>query len=121
MKTKEELKVLKTEYETLITKLKELSEDELKQVTGEDGTYTKVIVELVEGNYYCIEGVYYLDDYALKYIGFENGQDKFTMYTYHILTDASGGSIVTSNYQTRDKTSVYQRSKPGCLNKAIFN
>ena len=34
MKTKEELKVLKTELESLNKKLAELSEDELKQVTG---------------------------------------------------------------------------------------
>ena len=34
MKTKEELKELKEEYETLTTKLKELTEDELKMVTG---------------------------------------------------------------------------------------
>ena len=34
MKTKEELTQLKTEYETLNNKLKELSEEELKMVTG---------------------------------------------------------------------------------------
>ena len=33
-KTKEELKELKEEYETLNNKLQELTEDELKQVTG---------------------------------------------------------------------------------------
>lgn len=33
-KTKEELNVLKKEYESLATKLKELNEDELKQVCG---------------------------------------------------------------------------------------
>lgn len=33
-KTKEELIILKTEYEELNNKLKELSEDELKQVIG---------------------------------------------------------------------------------------
>ena len=33
-KTQEELKELKTEYETLNNKLKELSDDELKVVTG---------------------------------------------------------------------------------------
>lgn len=33
-KTKEELNVLKQEYETLTTKLQELSEEELKMVTG---------------------------------------------------------------------------------------
>ena len=33
-KTQEELNELKKEYETLNSKLKELSEDELKQVTG---------------------------------------------------------------------------------------
>ena len=33
-KTKEELNQLKTEYETLTTKLKELTDDELKEVTG---------------------------------------------------------------------------------------
>ena len=34
MKTKEELELLKQEYESLNNKLKELSEDELKIVTG---------------------------------------------------------------------------------------
>ena len=33
-KTQEELNQLKTEYETLTNKLQELTEDELKQVTG---------------------------------------------------------------------------------------
>ena len=33
-KTKEELKELKEEYETLNNKLQKLTEDELKQVTG---------------------------------------------------------------------------------------
>lgn len=41
MKTKEELKELKKEYENLTSKLKELSEDELILVTG--GTYKKDI------------------------------------------------------------------------------
>ena len=39
-KTKEELTKLKTEYETLTNKLKELSEDELGYVTG--GNYVGV-------------------------------------------------------------------------------
>ena len=34
MKTKEELNQLKIEYESLTNKLKELTEDELEQVTG---------------------------------------------------------------------------------------
>lgn len=34
MKTNEELKQLKQEYENLKTKLKELNEDELKEITG---------------------------------------------------------------------------------------
>ena len=34
MKTQEELKELREEYETLNAKLKELTEDELKMVTG---------------------------------------------------------------------------------------
>lgn len=34
VKTQDELNQLKTEYETLTTKLQELSEDELKVVTG---------------------------------------------------------------------------------------
>ena len=34
MKTKEELDELKIEYKSLYEKLKELSDDELKQVTG---------------------------------------------------------------------------------------
>lgn len=34
MKTEEELKVIKEEYEALTAKLKELTEEELKQVVG---------------------------------------------------------------------------------------
>ena len=34
MKTQEELKELKQEYEALTAKLKELTEDELKEITG---------------------------------------------------------------------------------------
>ena len=34
MKTQEELQQLKNEYESLTTKLKELTEDELKEVSG---------------------------------------------------------------------------------------
>ena len=34
MKTKEELNTLKEEYETLNSKLRELTEEELRQVTG---------------------------------------------------------------------------------------
>ena len=34
MKTKEEINQLKTEYETLTTKFQELTEDELKFITG---------------------------------------------------------------------------------------
>lgn len=41
-KTMKELKQIKQEYETLASKLKELSEDELKQVTG--GTHCFVYV-----------------------------------------------------------------------------
>ena len=40
MKTKEELNQLKIEYETLSGKLQELTEDELKQVTGGINTPT---------------------------------------------------------------------------------
>ena len=42
MKTKEELNELKTEYETLSSKFKELTEDELGYVTG--GNYVGVFV-----------------------------------------------------------------------------
>ena len=42
MKTKEELKELKDEYETLTTKLKELTEEELTLVTG--GANTSFVI-----------------------------------------------------------------------------
>lgn len=42
MKTQEELKELRQEYETLTVKLKELNEDELKMVTG--GADSDIIV-----------------------------------------------------------------------------
>ena len=46
MKTKEELNQLKTEYETLTTKLKELTEDELRQVTGGYDPFEKLGLEV---------------------------------------------------------------------------
>lgn len=53
MKTAEELNTLKKEYETLTTKLKELTENELKQVTGgkmtsDDDDFTKITKALTE-------------------------------------------------------------------------
>ena len=47
-KTKEELNELKQEYETLTTKLKELTDEELKEVTG--GWSPKIISPLL-GNH----------------------------------------------------------------------
>lgn len=41
MKTKEELEQLKKEYEELLNKLNELTDDELQQISG--GTYKKDI------------------------------------------------------------------------------
>ena len=49
MKTKEELNALKEEVETLNSKLAELSEDELKQVSGgvsESGILDNILQEL---------------------------------------------------------------------------
>ena len=47
MKTQEELNLLRVEYETLTNKLKELSDGELKLVTGgEDDTSTECICEV---------------------------------------------------------------------------
>ena len=43
MKTKEELNALKEEAETLIKKLAELSEDELKQVSGGGSMKQKIL------------------------------------------------------------------------------
>lgn len=43
-KTKEELKQLKSEYEMLLTRLNELSEDELKLVTG--GSILKADIDI---------------------------------------------------------------------------
>ena len=42
-KTQEELNQLKTEYETLATKLQELNEDELKQITGGEAVKLKLL------------------------------------------------------------------------------
>lgn len=42
-KTQEELKQLKTEYESLTNKLKELTEDELKEVSGGAGNTPDVV------------------------------------------------------------------------------
>ena len=49
-KTQEELNTLKNEYESLTTKLKELSEEELQQVFGGGDN----AVELVDGKYHFI-------------------------------------------------------------------
>ncbi len=53
MKTREELNVLKKEVETLNKKLAELSEDELKQVTGgilPPGSNGKAVLKRAEEN-----------------------------------------------------------------------
>ena len=56
-KTQEELTQLKTEYETLKNKLKELTDEELNMVTGgwsqnEDGTYNIYVGDFFrKGNY----------------------------------------------------------------------
>ena len=44
MKTQEELNTLKTEYETLNNKLKELTEEELSEVTGGNATKWAYII-----------------------------------------------------------------------------
>lgn len=43
MKTKEELNQLKEEYNALTAKLKELSDDELKQVTGGGSPWSETL------------------------------------------------------------------------------
>ena len=46
LKTKEELNELKQEYDSLVNKLKELTEDELLQVTGGLQTDSDIDIEL---------------------------------------------------------------------------
>ena len=73
MKTKEELTQLKTEYETLNNKLKELSEEELEMVAGGDNEITILKKDLsfrYEGvTYYVCEdtAVYSLDQIVYAY------------------------------------------------------
>ena len=62
MKTKEELNALKEEVETLNKKLHELTEDELKQITG--GAYIN------EKN--NVFGDNYLYDYTYEYYNEDN-------------------------------------------------
>ena len=64
-KTQEELKTLKTEYETLNNKLKELSDDELKTVVGGGTDYWLGMEALTEGFWY-ITSIY--PDHILKVI-----------------------------------------------------
>ena len=45
-KTKEELNILKTEYETLTSKLKELNDDELMQITGGIATSSPIMIQV---------------------------------------------------------------------------
>lgn len=75
-KTKEELNSLKTEYESLNSKLKELSDDELKQVTGGSYLGTSDFMRHTEGGWYRFS------------------QDKTYIYrvkqTYHISNTSSG-------------------------------
>ena len=55
-KTQEELKELKNEYETLNSKLKELSKDELEQVMGGNGPsmgYTKCSIYICNKHDRC--------------------------------------------------------------------
>lgn len=69
-KTKEELDVLKQQYRELTKKLKELSEEELKEVTGgsvvigmngfENGGDRKDVF------YECVCGLYFTNEYLYK-------------------------------------------------------
>ena len=47
-KTKEELSALKQEYETLTSKLKELNDDELMQVTGGIATSNPIVIQAAQ-------------------------------------------------------------------------
>ena len=53
MKTKEELNALKKEVEAMNKKLAELTEEELKQVSGGDRTFdVDILVCIYHGNYF---------------------------------------------------------------------
>ena len=49
MKTKEELKVIKEEVDTLNEKLAELTDEELEQVSGGSGADSPIITDLIFG------------------------------------------------------------------------
>ena len=68
MKTKEELNALKEEVETLNKKLHELTEEELKQVSGGDGDMpcvTELTDELIKSGNFLVsnDGFWYKNEY----------------------------------------------------------
>ena len=85
MKSKEELKELKEEYKTVCKKLKELSEDELKQVAGghiEYGLVYPYPCPKCGGTMMCIHDLELLvmTDIHCIYCGYYNPDEKITPY-----------------------------------------
>ena len=85
MKSKEELKELKEEYKTVCKKLKELSEDELKQVAGGHIEYGLVYhspCPKCGGTMMCIHDLERLviTDIHCLYCGYYNPDEKITPY-----------------------------------------
>ena len=69
-KTKEELQQLKTEYETLTNKLKELTEEEIQVVVG--GVFQPNIIDMRTGG-----DIYIGEILNIPFVNEGNGQSKF--------------------------------------------
>ena len=85
MKSKEELKELKEEYKTACKKLKELSEDELKQVAGGHREYGAVYhspCPKCGGTMICIDDyeLLVMTDIHCLYCGYYKPDEKITPY-----------------------------------------
>ena len=94
MKTKAELNALKQEYETLNNKLRELTEEELMQVTGGGyhGEMADYLIDPPNKSFYTVEQHLIIvglvvrrvvDRKQFRCVGYENNNDKSTSWVFH--------------------------------------
>ena len=79
-KTKEELELLKKETDALMTKVKELSEDELKEISG--GKYHETVLFQNESD---VNYIYNIGDYVQVYSGWLFGTVLCRVVDRHIV------------------------------------
>ena len=111
--TQEELFQLKTEYEAMIMKLKGLTEEELKLVTGGSGKGEEASLILVPNEYYYCTTICPASTFILKYIGPEADQYKFLVICFDESILNQG--VFTNYYLTNDLSAIFKCERPSWL------